>query len=184
MIMFRYVDFQEMCGVRLKDLKSHTNAVGGKWGDDTWAALVKDNYEEDFNSSNEATDALESTQPKRSLLIPLSVFSSSQIMKLAMLLGQSDDFKKFGVDEETPSGVEDIRNSTQRSGATSGLILTDVSRIAPIENEEEEIVFDELQKPDDFIVDETEADATEVDKDASEDDFEQDTDRGKKKRGK
>ena len=99
-----------------------------------------------------------------------------------MLLGQSDDFKKFGVDEETPSGVEDIRNSTQRSGATSGLILTDVSRIAPIENEEEEIVFDELQKPDDFIVDETEADATEVDKDASEDDFEQDTDRGKKKK--
>ena len=158
--------------------------MGGKWGDDTWAALVKDNYEEDFNSSNEAIDALESTQPKRSLLIPLSVFSSSQIMKLAMLLGQSDDFKKFGVDEETPSGVEDIRNSTQRSGATSGLILTDVSRIAPIENEEEEIVFDELQKPDDFIVDETEADATEVDKDASEDDFEQDTDRDKKKRGK
>ena len=31
----RYVDFQEMGGVHLKELKMHTNNVGGAWGYDT-----------------------------------------------------------------------------------------------------------------------------------------------------
>ena len=47
----RFVDFQEMGGVRLKDFKAHTNAVGGAWGDDTWAAMVKDNCDAVFDST-------------------------------------------------------------------------------------------------------------------------------------
>ena len=170
-ILSRYRDFQEMGGVRLKDLKMHTNAVGGKWGEDTWAALVKDNYEEGFNDTgDDVDDALEKTQPKRALLIPVSVFASSHIMKLAKLLGQTEDFRKFGADEETPSGVEEIRNSTQRSGPgeSLNLVLSDVSSILPtngngIELEDDNIIFDELQKPteDDFLHDETFSDDAE-----------------------
>ena len=40
----RYVDFQEIGCIRLKDFKAHKNAVGGAWGDDTWEAMVKDNW--------------------------------------------------------------------------------------------------------------------------------------------
>ena len=59
--------------------------------------------------------------------------------------GQGEDFKKFGVDEETPSGVEDIRNSTQRTGSSLNLMLSDVSSIRPPPMDENEgIVFDEL----------------------------------------
>ena len=161
----RYRDFQEMGGVKLKDLKMHTNAVGGKWGEDTWAALVKDNYEEAFNDTgDDVDDALENTQAKRALLIPLTVFPSSHIMKVAEHLGQTDDYKKFGADEETPSGVEEIRNSTQRpgQGESLNLVLSDVSSILPtngngVELEEDNIIFDELQRPteDDFLHDET-----------------------------
>ena len=193
----RYRDFQEMGGVKLKDLKMHTNAAGGKWGEDTWAALVKDNYEEGFNDTTEAVDdALEKTQPKRSLLIPLSVFTSSHIMKLAELLGQTDDFKKFGADEETPSGVEEIRNSTQRpgQGESLNLVLSDVSSILPAngngeELEEDDIIFEELQRPieDDFLHDETingdtedevenETDVFESTRDESEEDEDEDED--------
>ena len=93
-------------------------------GEDTWAALVKDNYEEGFNDTGDDVDvALEKTQPKRALLIPLSVFTSSHIMKVEELLGQTYDFKKFGADE-----VEEIGNSTQRprQGESLNLVLTDV----------------------------------------------------------
>ena len=59
--------------------------------------------------------------------------------------GQGEDFKKFGVDEETPSGVEDVRNSTQRTGSSLNLMLSDVSSIRPPPMDENEgIVFDEL----------------------------------------
>ena len=56
------------------------------------------------------------------------------------------------VDEETQSGVEDIRNSTQRtiSSASLNLVLSDVRSIAPPTNLEkmpEETVFDELCEP-------------------------------------
>ena len=177
-----------MGGVKIKDLKTHTNAVGGKWGDDTWAALVKDNLEGGFDTTDEGSDGLDETQPKRSLLIPINVFPSSQIMKIASILGQSEDYKKFGADEETPSGVEEIRNSTQRTGLSLNLVLSDVSSIMPPNDnaadvDEDNIVFEELQRPDDndFLVDEEESDfevddenGTDIDED--EDPCEDDTD--------
>ena len=160
----RYVDFQEMGGVKMKDLKTHTNAVGGKWGDDTWAALVRDSCEEAFNTTEDGEDTFDDTQPKRAILIPLDVFPSSQIMKISKSLGQSDDYKKFGVDEETPSGVEEVRNSTQRSGTSLNLVLSDVSSIMPPsanEDEEDNIVFEELQRPseEDFVVEDDECES-------------------------
>lgn len=84
----RYLDFQEMGGVRLKDLKAHTNAVGGAWGEDTWAALVKDNCDAVFDNTEDGTAGLEDTKAKRALLIPVSVFTSSHIMRIATLRGQ------------------------------------------------------------------------------------------------
>ena len=145
----RHVDFQEMGGVRLKDLKSHTNAVGGAWGEDTWAAMVKDSCEAVLDTTE---DNLEETQAKRALLIPLSVFTSTHIIKIATATGQTEDFKKYGVDEETPSGCEDPKNSTQRSeGSSYNLVLSDsdVSRIQAPENAEnvDEINFEELERP-------------------------------------
>jgi len=130
---FRFVDFQEMGGVRLKDLKTHTNSIGGLWGEDSWAALVKESCDGELldATGGDSSQILEDSQAKRALLIPISVFSSSLIMRIATCLGQSDDFRKFGVDGEMPSGVEDVRNSTQRSGSSLNLMLTDVSRIQP-----------------------------------------------------
>ena len=129
--MSQHVDFQEMRGVKMKDLQTHTNAVGEKQGDDTWAALVRDNCEEAFNTSEDGAASFDDTQPKRAILIPLSVFPSNQIMKIANLLGQSKDYKKFGADEETPSAAKEIRNSTQRTGTSLNLVISDVSSIMP-----------------------------------------------------
>ena len=163
----RFVDFQEMGGVRLKDLKAHTNAVGGAWGDDTWAAMVKDNCDAVLDATDDEGAGLEDTVAKRALLIPIRAFTSTHIMKIASMTGQSDDYQKFGVDEETPSGVLDFRNSTQRSGSSFNLVLTDVSRIQPIE--EEVINFEELPKPaeenflEDFVDDEEDIDETQND---------------------
>ena len=137
-----------MGGVRLKDLKSHTNSVGGAWGDDTWAALVKDNCEAVFDSSNDNVEGFDDTQAKRALLIPINVFTSSQIIKIATMTGQTEDYKKLGVDEETPSGVvEDIRNSTQTTGSSYNLVLSDMSSIQSPLDEDEEILFEELERP-------------------------------------
>ena len=71
-----------------------------------------DDYDQVFETPEEEEQGLDDTRPKRALLIPLNVFTSSHIMKIAKATGQAEDFKKFGVDEETPSGVEDIRNLT------------------------------------------------------------------------
>ena len=119
----RRADLLEMGGVKLKDLKTHTNSVGGAWGDDTWAALVRDKCDGFTEDPEDEAAGLEDTQPKRALLIPLKVFTSSHIMRIAEMTGQSDDFKKLGVDEETPSGVMDVRNSTQASSGSLLLIL-------------------------------------------------------------
>ena len=144
----RYVDFQEVGGVKLKDLKRHTNAVGGAWGEDTWANLVKDTCDVAFETPEDEAAGLEDTKAKRAVLIPMNVFTSTQIIKIASMLGQTEDYKKFGADEETPSGVEDIRNSTQRSGSSLNLVLNDLSSInGPVIDEEAdaEIIFDELE---------------------------------------
>ena len=158
----RYIDFQEMGGVKLKDMKMHVNAVGGAWGEDTWAALVKDSCDNEFDNPEDEEASLQDTQAKRSLLIPVNVFTSTHIMRIASLLGQTDDYKKFGVDEETPSGVEDIRssgiddirNSTQRTASSLNLVLSDVSRIVGPEVEanhaeepNDEIDFEEIGEP-------------------------------------
>ena len=97
---------QEMGGVKLKDLKDHTNSIGGAWGADTWACLVKDDTEDDFDD-NGSNSGLDNTCSKRAILIPVSVFTSTQMMRICDSLGQNDDYRRFGVDEETPSGVED-----------------------------------------------------------------------------
>ena len=169
----RYLDFQEMGGVRLKDLKAHTNAVGGAWGEDTWAALVKDNCDAVFDNTEDGTAGLEDTKAKRALLIPVSVFTSSHIMRIATLTGQSEDYKKFGVDEETPSGVEDIRNSTQRTGSSLHLVLSDVSSIREREDDNnEEIVFDELQdrEQENFLEETNDREDQEIDNEADNED--------------
>ena len=88
-------------------------------------------------------------------------------MKIASMTGQSEDYQKFGVDEETPSGVLDFRNSTQRTGSSFNLVLTDVSRIQPIE--EDVITFEELSRPveenflEDFVEDDEEVDESQND---------------------
>ena len=158
----RYVDLQLMGGVSLKDLKTHTNAVGGAWGEDTWAALVKDNCDAIIDDTEDEGKGLEDTKAKRALLIPINVFTSSHIIQLAAITGQTEDHKKFGMDEETPSGVLDVRNSTQASGSSLNLVLSDVSSIQAPEIEQhgpdDDIIFDELQPPedDDFLVETSE----------------------------
>ena len=79
---------------------------------------------------------------------------------------------KFGVDEETPSGVLDVRNSTQASGSSVNLVLSDMSSIQAPEivlqdedDNENEIIFEELQAPEErnFLVvssEDTDNDAT------------------------
>ena len=134
----------------------HTNLVGGAWGEDTWAALVRDDC--DALDNGEDPETLEDTRPKRAVLIPIDVFTSSHIMRICTATGQVADYKKFGVDEETPSGVEDIRNSTQRTGSTMNLMLSDVSSIQHVDEVDEAIEFEELGEPreDDFLNNETE----------------------------
>ena len=84
--------------------------MGGAWGEDTWAALVKDTCEAVFKTADDEADGLEDTQAKRALLILINVFTRSHIIKIASMTGHTLDYKKIGVDEETPSGEEDIRN--------------------------------------------------------------------------
>ena len=132
----RHVDFQEMGGVSLKDLKTHTNTVGGAWGEDPWAALVRDNCDAVMDDTEEEGKGLEDTKAKHYLHIPINVFTSSHIMRISASTGQTEDYKKFGVDEETPSGVLDVRNSTQASGSSLNLVLSDVSSIQAPEVEQ------------------------------------------------
>ena len=151
----RFRDLQELGGVRLKDLKEHTNAVGGSWGTDTWACLVKDEVD-DFDSTEDGnSNGLDNTKSKRALLIPVSIFTSTQIMKLCDQLGQNEDYKRFGADEETPSGVvEDstnpssaYRNSTQIPGS-QGFSLQVSCIEQPVD---EDLVFDMLSKETTFF---------------------------------
>ena len=80
-----YPDLQEMNGI-----KDHVNSVGGCWGANSWACLVRDDVDIDFESSIDS--GLDNTQSKRALLIPIRVFKSSQIMKFCNYLGQNDDY--------------------------------------------------------------------------------------------
>ena len=62
----------------------------------TWAALVKDTCDTAFETPEEA-ETMVDTKAKRTLLIPVNVFTSSMIMIMSSLLGQTDDYKRFGV---------------------------------------------------------------------------------------
>ena len=138
-----YRDLQEMGGVRLKELKDHTNDAGGAWGADTWACLVKDDVDE-FDET-ETNSGLDNTKSKRAILIPVSVFSSAQIIKICDYLGQNDDYRRFGADEETPSGVEDgIRNLPQIPGSQElSIQLSSIEH--PDDTATEEIVEDDIE---------------------------------------
>ena len=143
-------DFQELGGVRLKDLKDHTNGIGGAWGSDTWANLVKDDVDE--FGEDEIHSGLEETKSKRAILIPLKVFTSAQIIKICDNTGQNDDYRRFGVDEETPSGVEEVvRNSTQIPGSHP-LNL----QVSAIQEPADTIEFDTLPPPDESFFTEEE----------------------------
>ena len=147
-----YKDLQEMGGVRLKELKDHVNSIGGCWGNDSWASLVRDDVDKDFDTTGTEVgqSGLDNTHSKKALIIPVSCFSSTQIIRLCDLLGQNEDYKRFGADEETPSGVEEFssyRNSTQLPGS-QGFRLQ-VSSIAAHVEEEEGIEFDNLTEPED-----------------------------------
>ena len=58
--------FQVMWRCSLKELKEHTSAVGGAFGDDTWATLVRDSALD--VTEVEGEDSLDDTQAKRALL--------------------------------------------------------------------------------------------------------------------
>ena len=120
----------------------------------SWAALVKESYDGVLDTTDDIVASLEDTKAKRACLIPINAFSSTQIMKTATATGQSEDYKKFGADEETPSGVEaeDVRNSTHQTGSSLNLVLNDVSSIRVSDNNEEEIQFEELQNFDDVDI--------------------------------
>ena len=77
-------DLQELDGVSLKDLKERTNAVVGCLDSDSWALLVRDDIDIDLETtSDDAKESgLENTQSKIPILIPVSVFSSTQIMRI------------------------------------------------------------------------------------------------------
>ena len=153
-----YQDIQEMGGVRLKDLKDHTNSVGGSWGRDTWACLVSDEVDIDFEQTG-VESGLDDTKSKRAILIPISVFPSAQIMRICDLLGQNDDYRRFGADEETPSGVESLsgegmmmRNSTQMPGSQAiSLNMSSINHPAPAEDD---IDFDTLAPPNESFFEE------------------------------
>ena len=156
-------DFVEMDGVKLKDLKDHVNSAGGAWGRDTWACLVSDEVDGDFEQTG-IQSGLDDTKSKRAILIPISVFPSAQIMRICDLLGQNEDYRRFGADEETPSGVESssvdgLRNSTQLPGS-QGISLNNISSIDQVINQDvdqDEIDFDTLEPPHETFFDEGEA---------------------------
>ena len=160
-------DLQEMGGVRLKDLKDNTNAIGGAWCADTWACLVRDDVDSEFDQT-ESNSGLDNTKSKRAILIPVSAFTSAQIIKICDYLGQNDDYRRFGADEETPSGVEyGFRNSTQITGSQE--LSLQLSRTeepvgdAAAEGPAEEMIeFDDLQPQNDTFFPESTQDEDEA----------------------
>ena len=100
---------ERMDGVSVAELKKFVKAVGGAHGPDTWAQLVHPDVQDDFEEVEEDANTSASTWPtcnQRVILTPMSVFQSATIISLATATGQTEDYRKFGVDEETPSGVQ------------------------------------------------------------------------------
>ena len=54
-----YRAFQELGGIRLKDLKDHKNNNGGTWRSDTWANQVKDDVDKEFGEDEIQTGIVE-----------------------------------------------------------------------------------------------------------------------------
>ena len=119
----KYPDLQRMGFVKLMDLRSHLPSVGGLWNDSTYATFLRNEVDDlDTTKYDKA-----SMVAKRAVLVPINVFTSAQKMKLCDLTGQKEYYSL--ADFETPSGVEDIANSTQASGGDIRLALSDVSSI-------------------------------------------------------
>ena len=141
----KYPSFRELGQVSLIDVKQHLPSVGGIWDDTTFATLLRADVD-DKDSSN----ITENMVAKRALLIPMNVFTSSQIMKICDVTGQKEYYSL--ADSETPSGVEDVVNSTSM---TSGLRLavSDVSSIHAIPNTMlDEVEVDEFASPEPDLV--------------------------------
>ena len=132
----RYPDLKQLDNIKLMDVKKHLPSVGGIWDDTTYATLLRadiDDLEATQNVGN-------SMVAKRALLIPMSVFTSSQIMKVCDKTGQKEYYSL--ADSETPSGVDEAINSTSlSSGSRERFALTDVSAIhVPSNNTLDEVV--------------------------------------------
>lgn len=128
----RYHDMKQ-----LMDVKKRLPSVGGLWDDYTYATLVRNEVDDLDTTSDDRSNMF----AKRALFIPFSVFTSSQKMKICDITGQKEYYSL--ADSETPSGVEDVRNST---AATSGhqlrLALSDLSQInIPVENTMNEVLL-------------------------------------------
>ena len=119
----KYPDLQKLGHVRLLDLRSHLPSIGGLWDDSTFATFVRNEVDDLDTTKYDRTSMV----AKRALLIPMAVFTSAQKMKLCDLTGQKEYYSL--ADSETPSGVEEIVNSTSTSGIQMRLALTDVSSI-------------------------------------------------------
>ena len=99
-----------MDGVTVSELKKFVNAAGGAHGSDTWAQLVHPDVQDDLEDGDDdgnTTITNWRTCNQHALLTPLSVFQSATIISLAQVTAQTESFRKFGADEETPSGVQD-----------------------------------------------------------------------------
>ena len=128
----RYHDMKQ-----LMDVKKRLPSVGGLWDDYTYATLVRNEVDDLDTTSDDRSNMF----AKRALFIPFSVFTSSQKMKICDITGQKEYYSL--ADSETPSGVEDVRNST---AATSGHqlrpALSDVSRInIPVDETMNEVLL-------------------------------------------
>ena len=140
----RYQGLTEFGNVKIFDIKKHLPTVGGLWDETTYASFVKAGIED----LDDSKDAKANLIAKRALLIPMSCFTSAQKMKICDLTGQKEFYSL--ADNETPSGVEDIANSTSRSGAPSRLALNDLSSINIPATEESASAEQEVGREDTF----------------------------------
>ena len=120
----RYPDLKQLGHIKLLDVKKHLPSVGGIWDDTTYATLLRTDVDDLDTTQNVKNDMV----AKRALLIPISIFTSSQIMKICDITGQKEYYSL--ADSETPSGVDEACNSTSlASSSQPRLALTDVSSI-------------------------------------------------------
>ena len=100
-----------------------------------WAELVKATAADGSLQETLTQENLTDTVPKRAILVPAPLFPSAMLSKLCDLTGQRQEQARFGVDEETPSGVSMLEagavaaNSTQLSGVPAPSLNLNLSEI-------------------------------------------------------